>query len=196
MGEMQFVSIPAFEFVSGTYYDYPQVSPEGDQLFIVRLVQSSFSRIERYTRDGDSWSQLAVVRDPVYQYSVIGAPSAGPTRRLMFNDGGGVQELEVTSTGTSIVHDTYNPPDLGVMFFDDGYAPNLSADGLRIVFTAKLIGDLYARVLYSDRATLADRFRSAVVLPGVPRVADTFLTATCDRVYFSTVQSLFYAQRL
>ncbi|HSD85902.1 MAG TPA: hypothetical protein VLB44_00250 [Kofleriaceae bacterium] len=123
----------------------------------------------------------------------IGTPSAGPTRRMFILEGTNIDELEIDATGVATVHDSFTPADLGLTFIAN--APNLTPDGLHLVAAGIVTGDIWQRVVYSDRPDLASRFRTADLIPGVALVNDPFLTADCGRIYFSAVTSVMFVQR-
>jgi hypothetical protein len=74
--------------------------------------------------------------------------------------------------------------------------PNLSADGLRMVFRAyESTGNTFA-VFYADRESIDARFGMAQPVAGVPDVSDPFMSDDCARIYFSGLGSLLYVDQL
>ena len=195
-GDAVFTPLAMCAPVGFVAFDQTRIAPEGDELFVRRYNSSigSSVRIERYRRVAETWSGPDLIVDPADVDIVIGQPTGGPERRMMAYAGGTYSELEIPASGMATTVAQYGPADLGITNADQ-YPANLSADGLRMVFTARLPGVMSQQVLYTDRASRAERFRHAVPLEGVPVVSDTVLTATCDRVYFSALQSIFYEQQ-
>jgi hypothetical protein len=64
----------------------------------------------------------------------------------------------------------------------------LSADGLRLVFTSS------ALVYYTDRATLDAPFAVPRRIENLNDAQDTFLTANCERIYFSANGAVFFRE--
>lgn len=194
-GDVVFTLIPGLAPVNFVHFEQARISPEGDEMFLVKVDNQAVGvRIERYTRAGDSWMLAEAIRDPADVDTIIGQPSAGPDRRMLVYAGGQYVELAIPPSGPATMLPVYDPDQLGVTNFDS-YPAHLSPDGLRVVFTARPIGDTAQRVLYTDRPDRSQRFRKAVVLDGAPIVADAVMTPTCDRIYFSGFQSLFYEQQ-
>jgi hypothetical protein len=101
-----------------------------------------------------------------------------------------VHELAIDGTGSTEILQ-YSAAMLGV--YQVNAAPNLSPDGLRMVFVGEIdAADTAGHVFYSDRPDLTSPFRSAELLQGVPPVSDPFMSEDCSRLYFSAVQSVLY----
>lgn len=89
--------------------------------------------------------------EPTDSYVRFGTPSRGPLRRMMIrNTGQDYREIEVDATGASTAIGTYTASDLGVVSLI-GVPPNMSPDGLRIVFLSA-DQDLGTITAYADRS--------------------------------------------
>jgi len=169
----------------------PRLSPEGD-LFVIEATRLSVPlKASVYTRDDAGWRWARDLPFVLTMYrDQIGAPSRAPGRRLMITTQGAVVEAVEADNGawTTI---PYTAAELGVREVKS--AVNLSADGLRAVFSAATeAGE--ERVFYASRLDPTTKFAGATALD-VPYVTDAFLTEDCARLYFNGVGSIFYAQQ-
>jgi hypothetical protein len=195
----ELVPIADFAEVDGTHLDLARYAPEGDELFVrVWLESSVFARIVVYRPSGGTFVAdhdiTLPAAEPIDSFVRFGAPSRGPLRRMMIrNTGQDYQEIEVDATGASTSIGTYTAGDLGAASLI-GLPPNMSPDGLRIVFLASdaSVGTITA---YADRATINDRFSKVRILDGVPRSDAPFMTENCGRVYFTALGYVFWVQR-
>jgi hypothetical protein len=193
------VTPPVNDFVN---IQNPRLVPEGDVAYIY---ENNFDANGSNTFgvyrpvDDTTWrydGDLGVPFTPTYGLE-IGVPSAGPVRHLMVVDGTTFPEglYEIVGhqgSGWQSVLPGYTT-ELGVRV---ATAPNLSADGLRMVFRAiESTGNTFA-VFYADRESLDARFGMAQRLEGVPDVADPFMSDDCARIYFSGLGSLLYVDQL
>ena len=115
-----------------------------------------------------------------------GVPSARPDRRIIETSAGGWRELEEQGT-TWVEVRAGTSPDLGLPL-SQGNDPNLSPDGLRLTFVDPTNS---LRVRYTDRATIADPFRPAVLLD-TGAAQNAFLAHDCSRLYFSSAPYIYF----
>jgi hypothetical protein len=169
----------------------PRLSPEGE-LFVIEATRFSVPlKASVYTRDAAGWQWARDLPFALTTYrDQIGTPSRAPSRRMMITTEGAV--LEAVEDDSGIWTTTpYTAAELGVREVKS--AVNLSADGLRAVFSAATdAGE--DRVFYTSRLDPTTRFAGATALD-VPYVTDAFLTEDCARLYFSGVGSVFYTQQ-
>ncbi len=177
-------------------FDLVRLVPEGDELFVRHWDTGTVvGRIRRFRRGGDnaftSAADVTLQGTTIDSFVQFGAPSRGPRRRMMLRNGpGALQEVEIGETGVAQQIAVYTEAQFGVDVLLS--TPNMTADGLRIVFGGQRDGQL---TFYSDRATVSDRFSPGRVLEDVPAAFDTFLTEDCSRLYFSALGSILWVPR-
>ncbi len=172
---------------------YMRLSPEGDEA-IGAYIDAGTCTFRTYQRQSDgSW-----LRGPDLGTSTNNLEYSTPTRRPnrhMLETGTGdkaLHELVETAPGTWSEIASYSESELGML--GPSY-PELSPDGLRLVLSGTSSSGMTLVVFYSDRPTIADRFRTTVPLAGVPPASDPFLTEDCARVYFSSLGTIAYVQQ-
>jgi hypothetical protein len=180
-------------------FTYPRLSPEGDRLVVEQLYNGDgFDQpplFSVYALENGTWQHDHELVDPmlVAGTEAFGTPSRRPARIIRVELG--------TTSFTELVEDppgtwrtngrNYPPNHFGITDFSSPV--NLSPDGLRIVFAARI--NNVAGTFYASRRTLDEMFGPATQLEGVPPVVDPFMTANCGRVYFSGLgTSIFYAE--
>lgn len=168
------------------------LGPDGDEA-IARLCTGDQCTLGKYVRDDIGWhwdDYLPVPDIAAYRFSI-------PTRK-------DIQRMVVVEDDMRL-HELIEDGELGWremgaygfstvdMTAQEGWL-SLSPDGLRLVFTA--FGP-NPHVYYTDRATLDDPFSEPSVLAGVPAVlhGDAFMTADCQRVYYSRPEEILYVDR-
>jgi len=188
-----FQPIPVF---AGVMNSHPRLSPEGDELFVVMPASPSSSTIEAYRRDaGGQWQHDRTIDPgiPLGSTVYLGAPTRGPTRRMMISDYNNftafdAYEIELDATSAHVFYH-YSMSELGVGIY---LAPYLSPDGLRMYYSQQA-----QPMVFYDRPDLATTFASPRMVPTAPRLDESFLTSDCARLYvFSPdLQSLFWVQQ-
>ena len=185
---------PATMVPASTGYAEPRISPEGDILTVLEE-----RTIKIFNRGGDRTWTLASTGFVSTQFPTASVTSRSP-RRMMVRDwnttgGGGqwvVRELSDGGLAPWPVLATYGSADLGTNAMNFTTGLFLSEDGLRLLFVGSL-ADSTSGILYSDRETLAERFRPARVLASLPQGArDPFMTHDCGRLYYSLLGTIFY----
>lgn len=176
------VPVPPDHFVQTVWF-----TPEGDQLVVkhYRTVAPNIHRLSMYRRDGSGWAWSSDIseRDG---FMSGGVPSARPNRRIIETAAAGWRELE--EQGTTWVEVRAGAwQELGLPL-SQGNDPNLSPDGLRLTFVDPANS---LRVRYTDRATLADPFRPAVLLD-TGAAQNAFLANDCSRLYFSSAPYIYF----
>jgi hypothetical protein len=168
------------------------LGPDGDEA-IARLCTGDQCTLGKYVRDDVGWhwdDYLPVPGIAAYRFSI-------PTRK-------DIQRLVVVEDDMRL-HELYEDGELGWremgaygfatvdLTAQEGWM-SLSPDGLRLVFTA--FGP-NPHVYYADRASLDDPFAEPSVLAGVPAVlhGDAFMTADCQRIYYSRPEEILYIDR-
>ena len=177
---------------------HPRLSPEGDELFTIQSPSGGPGVLVAYARQSNgSWLRAYDVTIPfaVPSSARIGRVTRGPARRVMIGVYDGyVHELEFDRTGASKEVGTYGPSNLGGANYTES-APNLSADGLRMIYDT--YGDTTVLFMgYADRPNVDAPFGAPRELDGVPSVFDPVMTEDCSRIYFSGVSSLLWIQQL
>lgn len=190
-----FTSIGGLEDVNPFSYENPQLSPEGDELF-VRYSDpgAATGTIQVFRRNGSAWLPAGMVTIDGVAISAevaFGTPSRGPNRRMFVSnyDISDLREIELDASYHATVVATYLPAQVDTFLRSQ---PNLTPDGLRIIFSVG--GGVQDQVSYGDRATLADRF-TIQTLQNVPTGETPFLTEDCGRIYFSSASSVLWVQR-
>lgn len=180
-------------------FNSPRLSPEGDELFLVHPESPATASIVRYARSGDVWirqpSPAFTVPTSQPEISIPTRKDLGP-RHVVVTVGAMMREYIETAPDVWSLTTTYAPSDFGTMNI---LVPNLSADGLRIVFQGQGIAD--ATLYYATRERIDARFGMAVDANpffGNPRLLDPYLLEDCSRLYFFVLQNpvgVFYAER-
>src|SRR6185295_6205449 len=114
------------------------------------------SDIAIYKPVGGDWQQTGKLNMPFpfFSYGTLGAPSRGPMHRMLVHSvENALHELEFDADGNTKEVAVFTAAELGLGAVDQ--AASLTPDGLRIV--SRAIGG-GIRTMYSDRATLSDRF--------------------------------------
>jgi hypothetical protein len=178
------------------------LSPDGE-LWLERFDgTSSMQTISSY-RPGATPATWVLDRNeyvvPGQLVGMVGAPMpAGAGRRLLYASQAAIYEIVEASPGVWQPVTSYSAASLGVTQINS--PPDLSPDGLRVVFSGQRIvatGEDPNAVLYATRASLSAGFGKATVLDGPPLDAETpFLTADCSRLYFSGLDSVFYVTQM
>ena len=177
----------------------PRISPEGDEL-LVHQYDSFNVRHDSYQimkRDGETWSTSRGFGfgDPdMLTGLVFGTMTRGPVRRIMMYDPNSATVHELSfGTGVATEIHAYTLAELAVGSFSG--PPNLTEDGLRMVFSSEPPGQTARKAMYSDRSSIAELFRPAVALTDAPNASDLYLSSDCARLYFSAAGSVFFAQQ-
>jgi len=198
-----FVAIPGLETVGSTSFVLPRLAPEGLELFFRE--NPTGGRVHVWQRtDGHMFEALRTLTPDIPFPSDVrlGTPTRGPLRRMLIGSManlGKVDEIEIAPSGSSTTVRSHDAATLGVTLILG--APNMTPDGLRMVFPAR-IGDMStasSHMMYSDRQSIADPFGTARVLTDIPFVADNspFLIEGCSRLYTVTTSpsTIVWAQR-
>ena len=182
-----------------------RLAPEGDQIFVqIRNKQTDATTVERFDAAGDGmWTAIGPVTIKLAdEFDRISAPSRreGGRRLLLLTRASVgfskvVQELVEDDAGQwTTVGAPYAAFDLGV---DAIFDPNLSADGLRLVFSGFGFSGENA-IYYTDRASVDERFHQAspvFSLIGNGQALSPFVDNDCDRMYFYAVPGIHYVRR-
>jgi len=177
--------------------DMPRLTPEGDEMWVRRGGTTPGFAV--YRRTGPhAWSfayATAIPRNA--PDDVITAPTRqGPNGRRVLRLAFGeftLYEYIVDGTGAVTPGPSVTNTQLGVTYMQ---FPNLSADGLRLVFAGAPISNPSVTVtMYADRASVDAPFSPAQLLTAAPVVFDPFLTEDCARLYTNGLGSIFYAQQ-
>jgi hypothetical protein len=192
-----FGSIAGLEGVFPLSYENPQLTPEGDELFVRYSDPSATTgTIPVFRHDANhAWTKagtLSITGVILTAEVAFGTPSRGPNRRMFVAnyDISELREVEVDASYHATVVATYPTQQLGGFLRSQ---PSMSPDGLRIIYTILATGNR-DQLMYGDRASLADRF-TIRSLPDVPIGETPFMTEDCSRLYFSAVSSVLWVQR-
>lgn len=177
-------------------FDWPRLTPEGDELWVRRRDGSGTFAIYRHAGE----HQWTWVRDLALASTGVDDIITAPSRRVdgmrrflhyAFSERTLYEYSDDGSTPTFLR--VYDATALGVYF---AQFPNLDADGLRLVFVGQAVDATLAQTFFADRARLDDPFVTATPLATAPVAYDPFLSADCSRLYTSGLGSIFYAQQL
>ncbi len=193
-----FTLVPAFVATGTEHIDVPRLAPEGDLVFVRHWNESTlYAQIRAYQRAGSTFTPAfeVTLAGRKFDTSVrFGTPSTGPARRIFLRDPSMVlAEIELDAAGVGSVVASYTESQLGIETIFQ--VPNMSPDGLRAIFLALHEGT--GRVVYMDRTNLSERFRPVLPVNGIPAAGtfDAFMTAACERVYYSSAGSLFWVEQ-
>ena len=166
--------------------------PEGDRmLLLVRNAMTAGGTATEYTVQGDIAQGGTAYA--IQAVDNLGTPSAGPDRRIVFQEYASVVEIADSGAGWTEVR-RYPIAELGSVSIQRA---SLSSDGLRFVFLSQAVvnNTSFNAVYYTDRATTSDHFGPARLVDTAPAsVEDPYLTANCGRLYFSALDTVFYLQ--
>jgi hypothetical protein len=165
----------------------PRLAPEGDVLlldtFDLDLVVSTYMTFHHDVAT-DTWLRGPDAGLP--QYGTFSVPSRAPDRHVLFYQGGRIVQ-EWHAVGTLATWSHVRDYDIGTA--DQVRGAYLSPDGLRTVLTIRY--GLTDSVRYADRQAIDDAF-SPLVDIGLPGAIDPFMTADCNQVFMSSVETVFY----
>lgn len=176
--------------VAGAYLTAPRLTPDGELLVHQELLPGRTSTASIYAED-DGWRWRADLPFALGALERVGMPSRGPRRHVMVTRLDRVEEAIEDGTG-AWTSTTLPFPALGVVKVNG--AIHLSADGLRAVFAASTDDPDPRTIRYAVRASIDTPFAGSYPL-AVPVAGDPFLTDDCSRLYFSGLDSIFYAQQ-
>lgn len=182
--------------------NYARLAPEGDRAYVDDnnfdcLGNDSFA--EYVATDPMHWTYVGDSGIPPSTDGTgeeLGSFTYGPDRHAMVVSGtdGTLHEWVLQGTSWHEILPAYVGPELGLRASSINGAPNLTPDGLRLVFQA-VGADGAAATFYMDRPAIDARFTVATPLAGVPGdVYDAYLTPDCTRVYFSGLGRIFYLE--
>jgi hypothetical protein len=178
----------------------PRVAPEGDQL-VVRVQNAAGQwNLRLYTRSGvQSWQRGPTLTSllPAERCSTPSRRSTTDERRFIRLDPTGSELAEYTErVGVWSLVRTYDRATLGVSLQQQIEDPQLSPDGLRLVFTVR---EIVGRPIYfTDRASIDDAFRPASLmlqLTGDSEPQDPFMVQDCTRLYMVVYPGLIYVEQ-
>jgi hypothetical protein len=174
-------------------WDQARLAPENDEIMFRRDLAVANPppdavQIWIYREVAGTWTHTSTF--PVTgQYNLsVSTTSRGPDRRLMMLEDAAkaLRELGNTGAGWVDLQRVYSLADLGG--FDSIYGAMLSYDGRRMTFWGVKQGP-GTGFYYTDRSSLADRFRVATLLEGLPADtnSDLYMTDDCGRARTSFV---------
>ena len=170
-----------------------RLSPDGQRLY-VQNQDGANTRFTIHTRVGDTFALTVTSPFPNGVISTIATVNG--VDRLLHSLGSNIlnELVDDGSWGSVRMH---SAADLGLGTSAINF-PNLSPDGLRLVFSAAPAGNFVDyQVWYADRPSVTDPFRTAVKLEGVPHTDRlSVMSDDCARVYFSGLDRMFYVQQL
>ena len=169
---------------ASTYQRYT-LWPDGETMFVFEDSLINGSRWLLYARNAAGmWTSSGEVPGPM-SGEHIGAPSSSSPRHAFVSGTatGGIREV-IDDGQWSEVH-TYDAVELGNHL--PSRSVQLSPDGLRMMYFV-----FKDAVYYSQRAKLGDKFPVPTKLEGAPVLEDAFLTADCQRLYFSGLGRVFF----
>jgi hypothetical protein len=175
-----------------------RLAPEGDELFMAEPDGAVSSTVYRYARSGDLWARQPstfIVGGATPEISIPTRRDLDP-RHIVIAVGNMLREYIETAPDVWMLTSMYTPADFGVTGIQ---VPNLTADGLRLMFAAPGVAD--GALYYASRDTITGRFGSAEAANpffGNPRVLDPYLLEDCSRLYFFVVANpagVFYVER-
>jgi hypothetical protein len=167
-----------------------RLGPDGD----VAIVSFDESATRKHTfahRTGAAWVLDPIPVDSAGRFLVISTPTRGPAVHLVGLTPTGMHELVQLPDQSWRDAATYSNASLHLSGLGGDYL-NLSPDGLRLVYLGASFDG--AGLLYSDRATLADAFGPFRPLEPVEFVGNAQLTEDCERLYFSALGTVWFAQ--
>ena len=180
----------------------PRLVPEGNRLFLPVYDAGTMKyQIAEYVEADGVWTSVGAP----YPYADVlvdfSAPSRAPENHLVYVSSDqtlGLVLVELVNRGAGWIETTRYPwSELGVTRLN---YPNLSADGLRLVFISDYTDpvenqNISGAAFYTDRATTSDRFGMARPIAIAPHNIQTpYLAPDCGKLYFSALGTVFYMQ--
>jgi hypothetical protein len=174
-----------------TYLGSVKLFPDGDRFIALLATFTAEYSLVIYRRDGARWVlDTTIMLPPDMVINGVSRPST-PTRdghRFLMLQGTGVVELVETAPSVWVKHACCDAIGL-VSLYDP---PNLTPDGLRIVFATQG-GGPDDGTKYADRNDVSEQFAPAKSIAGFPQLNYAFMTEDCDKLYFSATQlAVFY----
>jgi len=178
----------------------PRLSPEGDELFVRYAEPGGGAAVHRYAREGNVWAYKAklffVMESNQPDISIPTRKELGPRRLVVGVNTNELREyVEGPADQWTQLGAPYSPSDLDVATI---ILPNISSDGLRLVFQGQQAGS--RTLLYASRANVTERFGKALAANpffGNPDLYDPYLLEDCSRLYFfaiSTPPGVYYVE--
>ena len=186
--------VGGLEGTATDHFDVPHLSADGSRLYVRHwnngTLTSAIVELRRSTGPFGVAHEL-VIQPALDTSARFGTPYYDGTNMMMFvEDVSSLYEIVFDDSGSILSSAPYGPADLGVDAI--ALAPNLSADGLRLVFGGAGPSEP-SGVYIAERARADDRFGAAHRVTGVPYAIDPWLDAGCAHLYLSlqgTVYSL------
>lgn len=181
---------------SGDYVFSPRVAPEGDELLVVVRSATDQYSVRIHARTGPRvWPRGPTPALMISAAEQLSTPSRRvPERRIIIRNGTGTEFREhAERAGMWPIVGTYSMSELGVgSLLQD---PQLSPDGLRLVFTIQ--ATVGHPIYYASRHAITDRFGAAklmLTLSGSAKPKFPTLTQDCARLYFVVFPGVTYVE--
>ncbi|MBA3464527.1 MAG: hypothetical protein H0T46_31640 [Deltaproteobacteria bacterium] len=190
------------EVLKGTmtdHFDVPRMAPDGDTLYVRHWTNATVhSRILEFAATASNvWSATHDVweanrLDTSARFGTPAPVGIAGNHRMFVRNFSTLAEIEFDVAGTGSMVASYTAQDLGVDTVT--LAPNLTADGLRIIFGG--VGTQTPSGVYiAERETVVERFGPAKLISGVPYVFDPWLDPRCTRLYLSLQNTVYSLER-
>lgn len=182
-----------------TLFESARLYPEGDRAHILTngsACTAAAGYEELIKVDDTTWQLGAPLPFGQTGNITVGTPSAGPHRHVLEGTTNPtlLHELVDQEDGTWREVAQYTPGDLAPDIIGASGSVELTPDGLRLVFRGQF--DAFSgAIYYADRPSIDARFAPATRLDNVPDVLDAYLTASCNKLYFSGAQRVFYMEQ-
>lgn len=167
-----------------------QLGPDGDLAVIASGAPVRTFQLAHRTESG--WVLEPTTIDTGQPFLAISTPTRGPSIRVLALAADGLHELVLDPGQAWRDVGTHTRQSLRIINITNGYL-NLSADGLRLVFAAASLDG--TGLLLSDRASIGAPFSPARLLAPVDFLGSGFVTEDCERLYFSSLGSVWFAPR-
>lgn len=178
---------------AGVDIQFLHLTPEGDEVWLT-YYDGSY-HVRRYDLDSTgSWTRVGdFATSP--GYIAMSAPTRSPMRHVIqvgVTDTD-LHELVEQANGSYAETQRYSSADLGVF----PVTPQLSSDGLRLVFVGTPSGQPTQHLWYAARTSIDSRFTAATLIDGVPVTENEhyYLNDDCSRIYFDGLQQIMYVRQ-
>lgn len=167
-----------------------QLGPDGDLAVVTTADPGRIHRLAHRTAQG--WALEPTTIDTGRSFTALSTPTRGPSIRVIALANDGLHELVLDPGQPWRDVATHTFSSLHVITISNGDM-NLSADGLRLVFAAASVDG--TGLLLSDRPSIDAPFSPSRLLDPVEFLGGGFVTEDCERLYFSSLGSVWVAPR-
>jgi hypothetical protein len=146
-----------------------------------------------YRRSGTTWTDPAAQTIPsAGPGDTISPPTITDVRHMIHATTSAVDELVESGANTWASVHTYALATLGIKL---ATSPQLSDDGLYLVFEGQAIADSLPSIYFASRDSLDDSFAAPIRVNGTEGHLDPVMSQDCSKLYFDDATTVKYVTR-